>query len=469
MNITTVLNPYKKAILVIIVIGLLGCTGLVFNDDNSSIALSSHGPRMASSVAGRITELGKVSPVQPQTGEVDLQMIDPNISANWGLAQSDVQKAWKQHKIFGSRDIVVAVIDTGIHTRHPDLQNNLWVNAGEAGVDAKGRDKASNGIDDDKNGYIDDIHGWNFVSNNNDLTDNHGHGTHIAGIIGAEGGNKIGLSGVSPHVSLMILKYYDPKAPGVNNLNNTIKAMEYAIQMNARIINYSGGGIEQSPKEKATVEKARKKGILLVAAAGNERSNSDINGYYPADYELDNIISVTAIDQGKNVLPTSNYGKKSVDIAAPGSNIYSTLPNGKYGLLTGTSQATAFVTGVAALIMSRFKDYNAQKVIKHLTETGDLIDSLDGKTRYRKKLNTYRALAILGTNVGVTGVVAANTSNINDQAFASDNQSLDLPRDPALADMGSANSISTFGKAMQGILQQSGQLRGVNSDSPSDL
>ncbi|MGE3388068.1 MAG: S8 family serine peptidase, partial [Bdellovibrionales bacterium] len=260
----------------------------------TSFELFSHSPTSAlpgdsldlssiNSKTTRSTELGKAIPKDLKSQkEVQVLLKDPAISQAWGLKTTDAQKAWRVST--GSKDIVVAIIDTGIDVRHPDLADNIWTNKGETGVDVKGRNKATNGVDDDGNGYVDDVHGWNFVSNSNDLTDNHGHGTHIAGIIGAVGGNGIGISGISPKVSLMALKYYDPKAPGVNNLLNTVKAMQYAVKMRASIINYSGGGLDPSPEERRAVELAQKQGILFVAAAGNERSNSDVKAYYPADY-----------------------------------------------------------------------------------------------------------------------------------------------------------------------------------------
>ncbi|NJL25916.1 MAG: S8 family serine peptidase, partial [Calothrix sp. SM1_5_4] len=211
---------------------------------------------------------------------MEVLLNDPAISAGWGLKMTESAKAWRISQ--GSRDITVCVIDTGADIKHPDLAKNLWVNKGETGLDKLGRDKARNGVDDDGNGFIDDVHGWNFVKNSNDVSDEHGHGTHIAGIIGAEGGNGIGISGVSPKVSLMILKYYDAKGGDLNNLINTVKAIDYAVKQDCNIINYSGGGIAPSPDEKAAIERAMRKGILFVAAAGNERSNSDLRKYYPA-------------------------------------------------------------------------------------------------------------------------------------------------------------------------------------------
>lgn len=328
---------------------------------------------------------------------------DPAIKQAWGLKKSDAARAWKVTK--GSKNQIVAVIDTGIDIDHEDLSENIWVNPGETGFDSKGKNKASNGKDDDGNGYVDDVHGWNFVSNNNDLTDNHGHGTHIAGIIGAVAGNKKGISGISPEVSLMIIKYYDPKVPSTDNLKNTINSIKYAVKMGASIINYSGGGTDFSQDEFESVKEAEKKGILFVAAAGNERSNSDQFHYYPADYKLSNIISVTALDPNRDVLPSSNYGTETVDLAAPGQNIISTLPGNTYGFMTGTSQATAFVSGAAVLVMANKTDFKYDEVKKYILSTGDPFTSLAQKTRTSRSLNLFKALTILDSGVAANGVV----------------------------------------------------------------
>ncbi len=340
---------------------------------------------------------------------------DPAIEAQWGHKLQESKKAWKLTQ--GSHDVVVAIVDTGVDLNHPDLKNNVWMNQGEIGKDDLGKDKRTNGVDDDENGFIDDVHGWNFVDNNSNVMDFHGHGTHIAGIIGAEGGNNVGISGVSPKVSLMALKYYDQKDPS-NNLMNSIKAIEYAIKMNARIINYSGGGLEPSVLEEKFLAEVERKEILFVAAAGNEHSNSDVKPYYPADYGFNNIISVTAIAQGHkkdgsggNILKTSNYGVSSVDIAAPGHHIYSTLPKGQYGYMTGTSQATAFVTGVASLLMAYNPSFQkASYIKKYLTQTGDKEKSLIGKTRYQTRINSYRALTMMDLEQTVTGLIPVNQS-----------------------------------------------------------
>ena len=335
---------------------------------------------------------------------------DPAINQAWGLKKADAARAWTLTK--GSRSVVVAVIDTGADVNHEDLKGNIWNNPGEMGKDSLGRDKSMNGVDDDHNGYIDDVHGWNFVAGNGKLSDNHGHGTHIAGIIGAEANNGKGIVGIAPEVSIMVLKYFDPLSPGSDNLKNTIKSIHYAIENGAQIINYSGGGLEFSQEEHDAVELARKKGILFVAAAGNERANSDKIPYYPADYGLDNLISVTAFNPSQEVLSSSNWGVVSVDIAAPGQNILSTLPGNSYGFMTGTSQATAFVTGAAALVMAHKTGFKYSDVKKYILSTGDVLPSLADKTKTSRKLNLYKALTILDQDLTASGVRAVNDSKV---------------------------------------------------------
>jgi thermitase len=284
------------------------------------------------------------------------------------------------------KPIVVAVIDTGVDINHPDLKSNIWKNPNEI---------PANHIDDDHNGFVDDVYGWNFASNNNSVADNHGHGTHIAGIIAANGRSRPDVKGVAPNAEIMVIKYYDPFSTGADNLKASVDAIYYAIRMKADIINYSGGGIEKSSEEENALRLAERSGILVVAAAGNERSNSDVKGFYPASYGLKNILSVTAHDEHSDVLPFSNYGSHSVQIAAPGKNILSTLPNNKFGEMTGTSQATAFVSGACALLMEQHKDFQRpEQVIYHLAATGSFERTLFGKTIFKTRLNILRALSM---------------------------------------------------------------------------
>ena len=378
----------------------------------------------------RDLELGSVSETRSEVPDEPSALFnDPAVKQAWGLKKSDAARAWSVSR--GSRKVVVAVIDTGIDEDHEDLKNNIWTNPGESGLDSKGRDKATNKVDDDDNGFVDDVHGWNFVSNNNQLSDNHGHGTHIAGIIGAEADNKNGIIGISPEVSLMILKYYDPSVNGTDNLKNTIRSIQYAEKMGANIINYSGGGTEFSHEEQDAVLLAEKKGILFVAAAGNEKSNSDQFHYYPADYKLKNIISVTAIDPTTEVLPSSNYGVETVDIAAPGYNILSALPRNSYGLMTGTSQATAFVTGAAVLIMAHKNLYNqAEEIKKYILATGESSLSLTNKTKTSRQLNLFKALTILeGQKMAFSG---SDSSSLSDKERSSFSYGNPAGKDPNL-------------------------------------
>lgn len=332
---------------------------------------------------------------QPAEAQSLFDKIESTPAKGWALTQVEADKARRIAR--DEKTITVAVIDTGVDVSHPDLKQNLWVNQGEAGVDSRGRDKSKNGIDDDGNGYVDDLHGWNFVNRNNDLTDKIEHGTHIAGIISSS-------KGVAPSAKLMVLKYYNPKATDRENLENTILAIQYAVKMKANIINYSAGGLEKSAREEQAIREALDNKILFIAAAGNEKNNSDLKGFYPADYDLDNILSVTAVDSDKKVLESSNYGAKSVDIAAPGKNIYSTIPGGKYGFMTGTSQATAFVTGIAALLMASEKHLDTpDKVIRQILASASLENTLVGKTKSQALVNSYRALAIQDQGINAFG------------------------------------------------------------------
>lgn len=280
-------------------------------------------------------------------------------------------------------NIIIAVIDTGTDIKHNDLKKFIWVNEGETGIDTLGRDKTTNRIDDDGNGFVDDIHGWNFVDNNNNVSDLHGHGTHIAGIIKKEFQKHSANFTSEASARLMILKYYDPQASDTKNIQNTVKALNYAVKMQAHIINYSGGGGSQYASEYQAIEEAGQKNTLLVAAAGNNNSNSDNQKYYPANYALDNIISVAAADNYGELESFSNYGSNSVDIAAPGKLVYSTLPKNTYGLMSGTSQATAYVTGAAASLLATKTTLKSKEVLADLLARCKFNKSLKGKTKFQ--------------------------------------------------------------------------------------
>lgn len=273
------------------------------------------------------------------------------------------------------RDIIIAVIDTGVDLQHPYIKERLWSNPRER----------QNSKDNDGNGFAGDLHGWNFAQDNHDLNDHNGHGTHIAGVI---------LQQVSSRrVKLMILKYYDDSASGAQNLANSIRAIKYATDLGVDIINYSGGGDFRSPLEEQAIKEAERKGILFVAAAGNDGRNTDEQGYYPAGYRLSNIISVAAMDSHNEILSTSNYGSHSVDILAPGKDIFSSLPQGQYGFMTGTSQATAWVTGLAAQISSHSSLKMKPDSLKKLLLKQAKVDAaLTAKLRYPARLTQVNPL-----------------------------------------------------------------------------
>ncbi len=253
------------------------------------------------------------------------------------------------------KPIIVAVIDTGIDINHPNLKPSLWNNPGEQGVDESGNDKSTNGVDDDGNGYIDDLHGWNFTNHTSDLTDVIGHGTHISGIISGNSTPKI-LPLNTGTIKIMSLKYFDKSATDDQSIDNTIKAIHYAVEMGASVINYSSSGAVKSKKEEAAIKFASNRGVIFVTAAGNSGLDLDKHGYYPANYKVKNIISVSSVDAKFRRLGSSNYGKHTVP--APGKSIYSTLPGGNFGPMTGTSQATAFVTQSVANFIQTHESKN---------------------------------------------------------------------------------------------------------------
>jgi len=241
------------------------------------------------------------------------------------------------------QSVVVGVIDTGVDIDHRLLKDNIWTNAGETGVDQYGHRKESNGLDDDGNGYIDDVHGWNFVENNNQVVDDVGHGTHVAGIIHQQF-NKFKVAR-NNQLKIMPLRFYSSKLSVEKIISNGVKAIEYAIKMKASILNYSGGGVSPDLEESKAILKAQAADIILVAAAGNNHQNSDIDKFYPAGYGYSNIIRVASIDSDANLSRFSNFGVKTVDIAAPGNRILSAAPKNTMEYLSGTSQSTAYVTG----------------------------------------------------------------------------------------------------------------------------
>ncbi len=245
---------------------------------------------------------------------------DTFFSDLWGLNNAgdtdiDAPEAWDITQ--GNSNVVVAVLDSGVDYNHPDLFNNMWTNSGEI---------AGNGLDDDGNGKIDDVRGWDFVDDDNDPIDSDDHGTHVAGTIAAVGNNGTGITGVSWSAQIMPLRFLD--AFGSGSVADAIEAIDYAIDKGANIINASYGSYTFSTAERDAIVRARDAGILFVAAAGNDSWNNDsLTKHYPSSYDLDNIIAVAATDQNDNLASFSNFGATSVDVAAPGTNIFSSRPD----------------------------------------------------------------------------------------------------------------------------------------------
>jgi subtilisin family serine protease len=286
-----------------------------------------------------------------------------------------------------ARIVTVAVIDTGGEVQHPDLNDNLWTNPGESGRDNLGRDRSNNKIDDDGNGYADDVHGWNFVDASPDISDRHGHGTHVAGIIRRN----------APQARLMLLKYYSPKSSYAESIANTVAAIKYALKMGVSIINYSAGGAVASHAEYQAIVDAGKQGVLFVAAAGNDGHDVDKDLYFPAGYGLSNLLSVAAFGSSRQLIPSSNFGRARVMIAAPGDAIWSALPQGRHGLMTGTSQATAFATGTAAALLASSHELLApEQVIARLMGAAQTTPDLGKRIRSGALANPADVLKIQG-------------------------------------------------------------------------
>ncbi len=304
-------------------------------------------------------------------------------------ADIDAPEAWDTYT--GNPNTIVAVIDTGVDYNHPDLKANMWTNAGEI---------PGNGVDDDQNGYVDDIHGYNFVSNTGDPMDDYGHGTHVAGTIGAVSNNGEGVAGIAWDVKIMAVKFLDSSGSGT--LTGAIDALNYAVTNGATISNNSWGGGGYYQPLKDAIASAALKDHIFIAAAGNDTNNNDSNPSYPASYDLANIISVAATDHNDELAYFSNFGALSVDLGAPGVDILSTVPTSGplsdpsgYKKLSGTSMATPHVTGVVALVRGLHPDWTYSQVISQVLNTVDLIPSLDGKTLTGGRLNA--AGAVTGT------------------------------------------------------------------------
>ncbi|HEV8593494.1 MAG TPA: S8 family serine peptidase [Pyrinomonadaceae bacterium] len=318
---------------------------------------------------------------------------DPEFENQWALfnlgregakerADIDAPGAWTKTK--GSEDVVVAVLDTGVDYSHPDLRSNIWLRP----------DDVPEYVDDEL-GVIDDSQGFDADATDADPMDDNGHGTHCAGIIGAEGDNNEGIAGINWHVQIMPLKFLG--RGGFGSTAKAIEAINYAIDrkkhgVNIRVINASWGSTQYSKALEDAIRAAGDAGILFVAAAGNNGTDNDKHAHYPSNYNLPNLISVAATDNTDNLTSFSNFGVKRVHIAAPGRDIESTWLNDDYREASGTSMAAPQVSGVAALILAVEPKISVEKLRERILKSVDKIDSLAGKVENGGRLNAAKAL-----------------------------------------------------------------------------
>lgn len=312
---------------------------------------------------------------------------DPRVPNQWAINKMALEQGWDYTT--GSSEVVVAVIDTGIDYNHQDLAANVWVNSKEI---------ASDGKDNDKNGYIDDIHGINAINGSGDPFDDNSHGTHVAGTIGALGNNALGVAGVNWQVKIMAAKFISASGNGAS-LADAIESIDYVTIMKqvhqvpviAMNNSWGGGGFSQ-PLYNA-IERANQAGIVFIAAAGNESNDNDAVPSYPANYDLPNVISVGATDSNDNMASFSNYGATSVDIFAPGVSILSTVPGNGYSAFSGTSMATPHVSGLVALIKAAQPQFGAAELITRVYESGVEKASLTGLARSPRVINAANAVS----------------------------------------------------------------------------
>ncbi|HEV7796715.1 MAG TPA: S8 family peptidase [Pyrinomonadaceae bacterium] len=344
----------------------------------------------AVAIAARYQALPEVEYAEPnyeisldQASSDERLVNDPRLADEWWLANIRAAQAWATTK--GSSAIVIAILDSGVEYTHPDLVNNIWQ-----------RPANITPYQDRDLGTIDDVHGYNAVSNDGAPLDDNGHGTSCAGIIGAECGNNRGICGVNWTTQIMPLKFMN--AGGFGTVADALEAVNYAIDrkragVNLRIINASWGLAQPSRALEDVIRKAYEAGILFVAAAGSISANNDTTPHYPASYNTGNIISVAAVDQSEALAPFSNYGAKSVNIAAPGTDILTTALGNEYERRSGTSLAAPVVTGVAALALSARPEMSVDQLRRLLLESVDKRPGLRGKVSTAGRINAARAMA----------------------------------------------------------------------------
>lgn len=321
---------------------------------------------------------------------------DPLLKEQWGLvntgqregkSQADISALSAWSKTTGSERVVVAVLDSGVDYTHPDLMNNIWHRPPDMEM-----------YFDRQLGVVDDYNGFSAVEGAGDPMDENGHGTHCAGIIGAEGDNNEGIAGVNWKVEIMPLKFMG--RGGFGTTKDAIEAINYTVErkhdgVNIRVISASWGSRQKSKALEDAIRKAGESDILFVAAAGNDSEDADRTPHFPANYQLPNVISVAALDRRDQLASFSNYGAKNVHVAAPGKEILSTWLGGQYQEHSGTSMATPFVAGVAALVLSAEPNLSVKELRERIFSTVDKLDTLEGKVSTGGRVNAARAVGAI--------------------------------------------------------------------------
>lgn len=332
-------------------------------------------------VALAINRLHKLSAVMLAEPNVRYKHVatpsDPLLPSLWGMSKINVTRVWPQFNSAGK--IVIAVLDTGVDFNHLDLRNNIWRNPAEV---------QGNGIDDDNNGFVDDVNGWDFANNDADPSDPHGHGTHCAGTIAARGNNAIGVAGVNWSASIMPLRMIGDS--GFATGYDVYRAAVYAVANGAMVLSNSYGGIAGSVLMAEAVKVAQDAGRLFVAAAGND---SATKAHYPGYYTktFTNVLSVAATTDN-DVLSYFSNRADGVDVAAPGSNILSTMPGNRYASLNGTSMATPHVAGVAALLWNAYPERTVSQLRSAIISGSDPLPAMAGLVAAGGRINVFNSL-----------------------------------------------------------------------------
>lgn len=354
---------------------------VLYAEPNNEIKLDDPTESSISNAPARTDDPGVNTPNDPKFSE---QWALNNSGQNGGKANADLAalKAWL--KTQGSEDVVVAVLDSGVDYTHTDLAANMWF-----------RPDSVPQYRDEELGAFNDLHGFNAADNQSDPMDDNGHGTHCSGIIGAEGDNNEGIAGINWKVKIMPLKFMG--RGGFGTTKDAIEAINYAIDrkrngVNVRVINASWGSTLYSKALEDAIRAAGEEGILFVAAAGNNGSSNDRSPHYPSNYKLPNVISVAALDRNDNLASFSNFGAETVHIAAPGKDILSTWLGDDYREASGTSMATPYVAGVAALILANEPKLSVEKLREKVLKSVDKLDSLNGKVENGGRINAAKAL-----------------------------------------------------------------------------